>query len=67
MTKLGDITKGVLIVFCIYFLIAAIGQALNGQTAIAAFMFAGFLVPLSIVIYGYAKDKKERKASTLNH
>jgi hypothetical protein len=36
----------------------AAGQAASGQTAIATFMFAGFLIPLSMVIHGHIKDKK---------
>jgi hypothetical protein len=36
----------------------AAGQAACGQTAIATFMFAGFLIPLSMVIHGHIKDKK---------
>ncbi len=58
MTKLGDVAKGVLIFCCGYYLLMAAGQAASGQTAIATFMFAGFLIPLSMVIHGHVKDKK---------
>jgi len=42
MTKLGEVAKGILIFCCGYYLLFVAGQAASGQTALAAFMFAGF-------------------------
>jgi membrane protein DedA with SNARE-associated domain len=60
MTTVGGVVKGVLIFFCGYYLFVAMVQALSGQTALSAFMFVGFLIPLTYVIYGYAKDKPRK-------
>jgi hypothetical protein len=59
MTASGEIAKGILIFCCGYYLLMAIGQAISGQTALAAFMLVGFLIPLSIVTHGYVKDKRK--------
>jgi membrane protein implicated in regulation of membrane protease activity len=59
----GEVAKGILIFCCGYFLFMALVQAASGQTALAVFMFVGFSLPLTYVIYGYAKDRK-RKAKT---
>jgi hypothetical protein len=66
MTTVGEIAKGILIFFCGYYLVIALGQAVSGQTAIAALMFVGFLIPLSIVVHGYVKDKRAHKSSKLS-
>ena len=65
MTTSGDIAKGILIFFIAGYLYTAILQASNGQTGIAAIMLVGFLVPLSIVLHGHFKDKKQ--ANPLKH
>jgi hypothetical protein len=59
MTAMGDVAKGILIFCCGYFLLVATVQALSGQTMLAELMFAGFSIPLSMVIYGYIRDKKK--------
>jgi hypothetical protein len=61
MTTLDDVAKGILIFCCGYFLLIAIGQAMSGQTAIAIFMALGFIIPFSIVINGYIKEKRNKK------
>jgi hypothetical protein len=61
MTASGEIAKGILIFCCGYYLLMAIGQAVSGQTVIVAFMLVGFLIPLSIVIHGYVRDKRTGK------
>lgn len=61
MTATGEIAKGIFIFFCLIYLLAALGQAASGQTAMATFMLACFGILLLIVIYGYAKDTKNRK------
>ena len=66
MTTTGDIAKGILI-FCFgYFVLILIGQALIGQTAMAMFMLVGLMIPLSIVIYGYSKAKRNKENSVNN-
>ena len=59
MTAIGEIAKAILIFCCGYFLLMAIGQAISGQMALAVFMLVGFSIPLSIVIFGYVKDKRK--------
>jgi hypothetical protein len=61
MTTTGGVAKGILIFFCGYFLLIAMCQAASGQTTIAVFMFAGFTIPLSMVLHGYLKDRKTKK------
>ncbi len=62
MAKLGDVSKGILIFFCGYYLFIAVEQAMIGQNAIATFMLAGFLIPLSIVIHSHIKNLTEKRA-----
>jgi membrane protein implicated in regulation of membrane protease activity len=57
VSRTGDVAKGFLIFFCGYFLVAAVGQAVLGQTAVAVFMFIGFSIPLLIVVGDYLKDR----------
>jgi hypothetical protein len=61
MTTTGDVAKGILIFCCGYFIFLMIAQAITGQTALTVFMLVGFVIPLSIVAYGYVKDKKRQK------
>ena len=66
--KTGDVAKDILIFFCGYFLLVAIGQAVSGQTAIAVFMFIGFLLPLSAIIGNDIKDiKKSKNTTAIDH
>jgi hypothetical protein len=60
MTTVGGVTKGILIFFCGYFLLIAVGQAMSGQLVLAAFMLIGFSIPLTYVIYCYVKDKTRK-------
>ncbi len=63
MTTTGDVAKGILIFCCGYFVLIMIVQATTGQTVLAMFMLVGFMIPLSIVIYGYVKDKRATQNS----
>ncbi len=63
MTTTGDVAKGILIFCCGYFVLMMIWQAAAGQKALALFMLIGFMIPLSIIIYSYVKDKKVYKKS----
>jgi hypothetical protein len=61
MTTTGDVAKGILIFFCGYFLLIAIGQAMSGRTlALGVFMLGGFTIPLSYIIYDYIKDRPRK-------
>ena len=60
MTATGEVAKEILIFCCGYFLLIAIGQAIAGQTAMAALMVVGFMVPFTFVIHSYAKDKRDK-------
>jgi hypothetical protein len=62
MTTTGEVAKGILIFFCGCYLLMTLAQAVSGQLAFAAFLLAGFSIPLTYVIYGYVKDKT-RKSS----
>ena len=61
MTTTGDVAKGILIFCCAYYVLVLIAQAAQGQTALAVFMLAGLLIPLSITIHSYKKDKTDKK------
>jgi len=61
MTTSGDVAKGILIFCCVYYVLVLIAQAAQGQTALAVFMLAGLLIPLSITIHSYKKDKTDKK------
>jgi hypothetical protein len=61
MTTTGDFAKGFVIVWCVAFLFLMIEFLIMGQTALAGFMVLGFMIPLSIVIYGYAENKRNKK------
>lgn len=63
MTTTGDVAKGILIFCCGYYLFLTITQAIAGQTALAVLLLIGFMFPLSILIYGYVKDKRSAKNS----
>jgi hypothetical protein len=66
MTIIGDFAKGFIIVWCVTFIILIIEFIIVGQTALAGFMNLGFLVALSIVIYGYIKDDRDKKTMSKN-
>jgi hypothetical protein len=63
MTTIGDVAKGILIFCCGYYLFLTITQAIVGQTALAVLLLIGFLLPLSILIYGYVKGKRNKNNS----
>jgi hypothetical protein len=63
MTTIGDVAKGILIFCCGYYLFLMITQAITGQTALAVLLLIGFMFPLSILVYGYVKDKRNKKNS----
>jgi hypothetical protein len=66
MTIIGDFAKGFIIVWCVAFIFLIIEFIIIGQTFLAGFMNLGFLVPLSIVIYGHIKDNRDKKTLSKN-
>jgi hypothetical protein len=62
MTIEGNLTKGILVVFCISFLFLVIEFLIIEQAVLAGFMLVGFMVSISITLYGYAKDKRGKKS-----
>jgi hypothetical protein len=53
----GDIAKAILILTMVCWLYAII-EFVDGQYALALFLFIGLLVPSSIVFMNYRKSKK---------
>jgi hypothetical protein len=66
MTTIGDVAKGILIFCCGYYLFLTITQAMTGQTALAVLLLIGFMLPLSILVYGYVKGKRNKENSPNN-
>lgn len=65
MSRFGEVSKGILIFACCYYLYIALIQAVTGQLALSLFMLVGFMIPFSYVAYGYFKGKKKTKSSNL--
>jgi hypothetical protein len=61
MTITGGFVKGFIIVWCLAFLFLIAEFLIMGETALAGFMVLGFIVPLSIVVYDYAKNNRNKK------
>jgi hypothetical protein len=66
MTIIGNFAKGFIIVWCVAFIFLIIEFLAIGQTALAGFMNLGFLVPFSIVMYGYIKNNRDNKTLSNN-
>jgi uncharacterized protein (DUF302 family) len=62
MTAIGDVAKGVLLTFIFFYILSMIGNAVFGNTALALFMLVGLVIPLSWLVYEYAKDKRKTSA-----
>lgn len=60
MTTLGDVAKGVLLWFIFFYVLAMIGNAVSGNTALSLFMLVGLVIPTAWLVYEYVKDKKEK-------
>jgi hypothetical protein len=59
ITTAGNLSKGILVVFCISFLFLVIEFLIIEQTILAGFMIIGFIITISIILYGYTKDNSE--------
>jgi membrane protein implicated in regulation of membrane protease activity len=62
MTAIGDVAKGFLLCFIFFYVLAMIGNAVSGNTALALFMFVGLVIPLAWLVYEYAKAKRKTPA-----
>jgi hypothetical protein len=61
MTITGGFVKGFVVVWCLAFLFLIAEFLIMDQTALAGFMVLGFIIPLSIVVYNYAKNNRNKK------
>ena len=62
MTAIGDVAKGFLLFFVFFYVLAMIGNAVFGNTALALFMLVGLLIPLAWLVYEYAKNRRKTPA-----
>ncbi|MBT0159546.1 hypothetical protein G4O51_06140 [Candidatus Bathyarchaeota archaeon A05DMB-2] len=60
MTTIGDVAKGVLLWFIFFYVLAMIGNAVLGNTALSLFMLVGLVIPTAWLVYEFVKDKKEK-------
>jgi hypothetical protein len=61
MRLVGDIAKATLIITVVYWLYATIEFAIMGQYVLALFLFLGFLIPLSMIVYERKNTGKRLK------
>ena len=61
MTVTGDVAKGVLLTFIFFYVIAMIGNAIAGNTALSLFMIIGLTIPSIWLVYEYAKYKRKKQ------
>ena len=68
MAVIGDVSKGVLLVFCFWYILVMIGVAVSGNIALSLFMLAGLVIPGSWLAYEYVKYKRNKnKAATTSN
>ena len=61
MAIIGDVAKAVLVWFVVFYVLAMIGTAVSGNTALALFMLIGLIIPATWLAYAYAKDRKKNR------
>jgi hypothetical protein len=61
MAIIGDVAKAVLVWFVTFYVLAMIGTAVSGNTALALFMLIGLIIPATWLAYAYAKDRKKNR------
>jgi preprotein translocase subunit SecF len=66
MTVTGDFANGLLVVCCVSYLVLITEFLIMSQTVLAALMIFGFMITLSIVIYSYIKNNRDKKTSSIN-
>jgi hypothetical protein len=60
MGFLGDLAKGILITWVVFWVLAMISFAVSGQTAIALLFLVGLLIPSSFIAYEYWQYRKRK-------
>jgi preprotein translocase subunit SecF len=63
MTITGDFAEAFMVVLCVSYLFLVIEFLIIEETALAVFMILGFMIPLSILIYDYIKNNRDKKTS----
>ena len=66
MPVIGDVSKGVLLAFCFWYILVMIGVAVSGNAALSLFMLIGLIIPGSWLAYQYAKYKRNKNKSAAN-
>ena len=61
MTLLGDFAKGFLILTVVIWIFAIVGAFITGYTGLALLLTVGFIVPFSMIVYEYLKNRKKEK------
>jgi len=59
MGFIGDLAKIILITWVVFWILAMISFAVQGQTVIALLFLVGLLIPSSFIAYEYWKYKKK--------
>jgi hypothetical protein len=60
MGFIGDLAKIILITWVVFWIIAMISFAVQGQIAIALLFLVGLLIPSSFIAYEYWQYKKRK-------
>ena len=60
MGLLGDFTKGFAILTGVLWVFAIIGFLAMGQIGIVLLIFVTLMIPISIIVFEYWKNKKEK-------
>ena len=66
MTITGDFANGFLIVCCVSYLVLITEFLIMGQPALTGLMICGFMITISIIIYSYIKNNRDKKTSSIN-
>jgi preprotein translocase subunit SecF len=66
MTITGDFVNGLLVVCCVSYLVLIVEFLIMSQAVLANLMIFGFMITLSIVIYSYIKNNRDKKTSAIN-
>jgi len=61
MGLLGDFTKGFAIYTCVLWVFAIIGFLAIGQIAVALLLFLVLMVPISMVVVEYLRNRKKER------
>ena len=62
MKALGDVTKGFLLTFIFFYIVAMVGNVISGNTVLFLFMLVGLIIPSLWLVYEYVKDKRNNQS-----